>query len=291
MTYTNPPVPHDVNVSSGGFMLDFIKNFLMLIGIIIIFIVVIFLGTRYLAKYIPFRYEKELAKSILTKNILTGDQLVKQDYLENLSTKLVQTMALPDDMNIEMHLLSLPDFRKLTSNENDNGLNAFTMIGGNIYISEVLLCVLNSENGLSMIIAHEIAHVKHRDVISHLGANVISRLTLALILGSDITLLGNQISVDLMSGQFSQRQEHAADLFALNSLKQHYGHTFGADDFFKQISSDQESDKIVSTWFSSHPNTKDRIDKIESYTRKNYPKNKTNPVLVAIPDFVKKNCK
>lgn len=48
-------------------------------------------------------------------------------------------------------------------------INAFATIGGHVFIYRGLIDAITSENGLSMVLAHEIAHINNRHPIAALG--------------------------------------------------------------------------------------------------------------------------
>ena len=50
--------------------------------------------------------------------------------------------------------------------------NAYATLGGNIILTRELINSMSSENALSMVLAHEIAHIKHRDPIRSAGSQV-----------------------------------------------------------------------------------------------------------------------
>ena len=51
-------------------------------------------------------------------------------------------------------------------------VNAFATLGGHVVIYRGLLEKLPNENVVAMVVAHEIAHIKHRDPVAALGRGV-----------------------------------------------------------------------------------------------------------------------
>ncbi len=94
-------------------------------------------------------------------------------------------------------------------------------------------------------------------------------LTLStLILGnnSDITqtLVSSLGNVEM---KFSQRQESAADLFAVDLVNNKYGHVEGVFDFFVN-NNEENNSKRKSYFFASHPHPEKRIEIMKKYIRK-----------------------
>ena len=80
--------------------------------------------------------------------------------------------------------------------DDDADVNAFATLGGHIVVYPGLLEAVPDENALAMVLAHEIAHVRHRHPIVGLSRS-------------------------------------AADATALETLARAYGHVGGADRFFR----------------------------------------------------------
>ncbi|MCI5137077.1 MAG: hypothetical protein D3922_01385 [Candidatus Electrothrix sp. AR1] len=120
--------------------------------------------------------------------------------------------------------------------------NAFAFPGGRIIVLEGLLETIRSENGLSFVLAHEMAHFKHRDHLRGMGRGLVFTALSALLTGagSDITQL---IAPALGIGQarYSQEREALADKLALETLNCFYGHVGGATDFLRQCRRKLES--------------------------------------------------
>ena len=63
--------------------------------------------------------------------------------------------------------------------------------------------------------------------------------------------------------RFSQRQESAADAFALELLHKTYGHAAGATDFFEKMSGKDILPRFLYI-FANHPYTKRRITTLKN---------------------------
>ena len=126
-----------------------------------------------------------------------------------------------------------------------------------------LLDEINSENELAYILGHELGHFIHRDHLRGLGRGLVLATAATFLFGSDNTL--SQLvtgTVSFAQMKFSQKQEAAADLFALELINKHYGHTGGATDFFRRVIEKKEINKFR-YFFSTHPDPDARVKAIE----------------------------
>lgn len=158
------------------------------------------------------------------------------------------------------------------------GINAFAYPGGTILVLSGTLEKLESHNGLAFVLAHELAHFKHRDHLRSMGRGVVLVALSALLTGANSDLAGILMPFgSLQTAQFSQARESAADAIALQVLNCHYGHVGGATELFEVIA--EPGDKIdfsLTHYFSSHPEARHRIDAINALIRsKGYPVGQT----------------
>jgi beta-barrel assembly-enhancing protease len=142
--------------------------------------------------------------------------------------------------------------------------NALAFPGGRIFVLNGLLDTVASENGLSFVLAHELAHFKNRDHLRGLGRGIVLTAVAALLTGagSDATQLLAP-SANFTQAQYSQDREELADKQALRTLACYYGHAGGATEFFEAM---KERDVTilpgVGHYFSTHPEAVARIDNL-----------------------------
>ncbi|MEO1576035.1 MAG: M48 family metallopeptidase, partial [Pseudomonadota bacterium] len=136
--------------------------------------------------------------------------------------------------------------------------NALALPGGLIVVTDGLLDSVQSENALAFVLAHELGHFRHRDHIRQLGRGA----AIGLFLAGVRTSRGSGISVtlaDLTLRGFGRKQETAADAFALDLVRRHYGHVGESLAFFETLA-DEEGDIIPWTgYLATHPATADRV--------------------------------
>jgi predicted Zn-dependent protease len=232
------------------------------ISFVIAAILILSFATHLLVPYIPFSAEQSIADTFTVrmkeKQIQQGDAAITQ-YLQSLADSLAKTQDLPEEMSITTHYI------------NTETVNAFATLGGHVYIFRGLLENVPNENALSMVMAHEIAHVKYRHPIESLGRSVIIGTAIAVVSsaeGSDIVdnVLGK--TGLLTELKFSRAQEQQADETALASLFQLYGHVEGANSVFEMLKEAHKDDPAPPEFFSSHPHTNNRIENITAMATK-----------------------
>ena len=298
--YSNPQIPEGINVSSEHPLKDF---FLMLSGISIALVVAVMLLSIFaqqLVRFIPFEVEQSLTENIgqwsmELPDIDSGDtdrgdtappdeetaarldtekqayNTKVETYLQQLADQLLENN--PDPLAVKLHYVD------------GEIVNAFATLGGHIFVTRGMLAILPDENSLAMVLAHEVAHVQHRDPIVALGRGLTVGLALMCITGNGDGVLSQQLlgDVNLLIGlRFSRDAETAADAAALESVLQHYGHVASADQLFRYLRQHQGDE--LSEWFSTHPLHDQRIASIDQFAADHH---LTQSQTTPLPDWLK----
>ena len=143
--------------------------------------------------------------------------------------------------------------------------NAFALPGGAILVTDGLLDIVESENELAFVLAHELGHFAGRDHLRGLGRAVAVGLTLAVVTGGSSGDALPLLTANLTQLGFVREQESDADAFALTIIEREYGHAAGATDFFEKLDALREGEgaERLGAWFGTHPLSKDRIVALE----------------------------
>ncbi len=187
----------------------------------------------------------------------------------HVSERLVGDKSPPLQKRLDALVAALPQDSPLHSYpltiylDESNGVNAFALPGGSIVVLRGLLDTVETENELSMILAHELGHFAHRDHLKAMGRGL-------LVAAVAWSLSGNQKSTsELITGlatnieaKYSQKQEEAADSFGLQLLNNRYGHTGGATAFFDRLAGQVSSSRFA-FFLASHPHPGDRVKNIK----------------------------
>ena len=140
----------------------------------------------------------------------------------------------------------------------DDQLNAFALPGGKIFVHAGAIMETDSEAELAGLLAHEVSH----SALSH-GFQLVTRGNLTANIVSHIPYVGNA-ATGLIVMNYSRGMEKQADIFGTRIL---VNSGYAADGvrnlMVKLIESHQEDNPEPAEWFSTHPNSKQRVRYIE----------------------------
>lgn len=255
MKFKNVKVPEGINVSRHSPVADF---FILSTGIVVGFAALaaglLYFGAA-LARHTPVSWENALAGALFegrdpAVNVRTTEIV---EELQALADRLSIYIDLPEGMTVTVHYWD------------DDQINAFATLGGHVFIARGLLERMPNENSLAMVMAHEIAHVAHRDPVAALGGVVLLQLLLAVALDTAPTSLEQLVTGPnalLLSG-FSRETERQADTAGLHAVAGLYGHVAETSTIFEVFLKQPEPPELLST----HPLSRDRIDRIAALAR------------------------
>ncbi|HEU4853071.1 MAG TPA: M48 family metallopeptidase [Telluria sp.] len=146
--------------------------------------------------------------------------------------------------------------------------NAAVMPGGQIVVFSGLVDHVKSDNGLSFVLAHELAHITNRDHLRAMGRGIVLFGISALLTGSDSGLSELLAPVHhLGAAKYSRSREEAADAAALRTLNCRYGHVGGATEFFEDMKDEDAAEDSLSHYVASHPAMGARIETLNAAAR------------------------
>jgi len=151
--------------------------------------------------------------------------------------------------------------------------NAFAMPNGSIFINTGLLALLEDENQLAAVLAHEVTHVSHRHTYLQnrslrkkvLTVNILNTIAnwnpIAGGAGLAISLIANvsPLLLALSMLGYSRDQEKEADLEGLKAATAAGFAPEGMPNSFKAMQRDIEGEQL-NTFYSDHPKLQDRIN-------------------------------
>lgn len=220
------------------------------------------LAAQWLAPRVPYRYEARLAQALppIATAPDTEQGRAVQGELQALADRLAAGMQLPEGMTVKVGY------------SDSKTVNAFATLGGQTVFFRGLLARIDSEDALAMVMAHEIAHLKHRHASAALGRGVAVGVLLSVISAE----LGRSAASGVLSQaglattlSFSREQERAADDSALAVVAREYGHLGGAVELFQLMAAlpgaDGSSPQIE--LLRTHPLTRNRQLAIEEWAR------------------------
>lgn len=148
--------------------------------------------------------------------------------------------------------------------------NAFALPGGFVYVTRPLLEICaTKDDELAFVLAHEMAHVVRGHVMDRVLSstllNVASRASLAARMMNKAVL---EAALKLLQNAYSQEQETEADRFAVRlMLSAEMNPLAGAAVLGKLSSAGDGSDELPS-YFSTHPPSSARMDRIHQWLNK-----------------------
>ena len=169
-------------------------------------------------------------------------------------------------------------------------MNAFVTENNNIYIHTGLLENLDSFEELEGIIAHEIGHLKlghveSRRILSKKNSNLIN-ISIFALLGATLAGSDNNLNGSILIGtdffnkkqfKYNRTQELEADIFSIKALNKLKKSSIGLNKFFKKI---EERNKLFpkkNNYYTSHPNSENRLELINSLS--NFKNNNLNTTI------------
>jgi len=247
--YQNPKPTEGINYSHEHPLKEFAQ---LLVGIGVLILLAILLINTFagaIAQRIPFEYEQRMVGDLEFTQVTPS---ARQEYLQVFSEKVAAQMDLPKGMALTVHY------------DEDEMVNAFATLGGNIVFFRGLIDEVESEQELATVVAHEIAHIKYRHPIVAFGKGA-TLITFASFVGgasgssAGEWLIGGSANLTLL--KYSRDQERAADQAAAEALQRLYGHIGGAQQLFESFA-DIEAKDIDEAggveMFRSHPYSEDR---------------------------------
>lgn len=140
-------------------------------------------------------------------------------------------------------------------------LNAFTLPGGLIVVYTGLIRATDSPEELASVVAHELGHVVKQDSMKMITREFGLSVLLSLSGGGDSARIVRQILRDGINNQFTQKQESAADDFALDLLKRSKINPGYFADVLSKLKQKTGINKEILRYISTHPLIEERIEK------------------------------
>ena len=174
--------------------------------------------------------------------------------------------------NIRNRILEIdPKFPKTSNLDinviNEPQLNAFCYPNGNIYITSALYQELKSDEELTFIIAHEMAHYKHKDHLLSLRRSLSNGVILIIIsfVNPNSKEIGTLVNggLNVTDLKFSRGAEEKADKYAIKIMNILYGNAKAGVDVMQTLKSKNSFDI---EFLSTHPNLDKRIKYIQKFS-------------------------
>jgi predicted Zn-dependent protease len=153
---------------------------------------------------------------------------------------------------------------------NTDVINAFALPGGYIYVNRGVLSRASNESEVASVLAHEIEHVvrrhsvKQMEQVQNANIGVALACTLTNVCENQAAQAAIQVGGTAVFAKFSRADEVQADEGGFNTMIATGIDPHGMLTFFQKLLADEQSGgSNVSSWFSDHPGTQDRIADIQ----------------------------
>jgi beta-barrel assembly-enhancing protease len=169
------------------------------------------------------------------------------DYIDDIGQALVPYSTRPD----------IPYVFQVV---NDDQINAFATMGGYVYVTTGLVATADNEAELASVIGHEIGHIAARHAVKQLREMAIARgVASAAGLDRNVAVgLGVELAIRRPN---SRRDEYEADELGLNNITEAGYAPSAMVAFMEKL---LEMGGSIPTFLSTHPNTSDRIERLNS---------------------------
>jgi Zn-dependent protease with chaperone function len=148
-----------------------------------------------------------------------------------------------------------------------DGVNAFAAPGGYVHITRGALALITTEAELAGVLAHEIAHVAHKHTVNAIRKSKTVQLGTSEALaarGPFLDQLANRAYEMVLENSFDRGDELDADTSGV-ALALKSGYAPGAlGDFLSRLAERNKNQAERNGLFASHPETRERIDKIKT---------------------------
>jgi len=249
MQYTPKEIKGNVNVSKKSPLKELFSLLSILLGTLIVVYILLGFLVDVIVPHLPDSIEQNLgsfsAKFIEEEEKILTKEKPTQDLLNDLAKNLQDKKEY-----------------KVTVIKNKKS-NAIALPGRNIVVFSGLLDEVESENELAFVLSHELGHFANKDHLKGLGRGLVFFALSNIFFGQDSSVsnfLGNSLLG--LEMKFSQAQEKAADIFAIDLMYKKYKHLGGATDFFEKMKRKEKAPKFF-YFFATHPHSQARIKVIQ----------------------------
>lgn len=149
--------------------------------------------------------------------------------------------------------------------------NAIALPNGDIYVFSGLLTLVQNEDQLASVIAHEIGHVVHRhglkSAVNHRNTVVTAHITNILLFGTNLAYLPAGASL----ASFSRDMEREADQLGMQYLAAAQYDVRQSPAIFERFAKLPKANSVAGSIYSSHPDNEERIQYLNEQISTQYP--------------------
>lgn len=245
-----------------------------------LFIILLLFASVWLGfTFVDFEFNSIDSQLSLEKEASIAD-LIMEDYLSN--NKVLKNSTLDSAMfqiktRLEEGLSESNYDYKIYVVQNDQ-LNAFATLDGNMVIFSGLIKFVDNAEELSAVLAHELGHVEKRHVVNKLIKELGITLILTVATGGDPAII-SEVMRNIVSTVFDRKQETEADEFGLDLLEKSKINPLIMGTTFRKLKKELDVPYSEEMEFlMTHPNMNKRIKMALNYkTKSNF---EPNPFII-----------
>ena len=210
------------------------------------------LAAEAIVKALPEKMERSIGSGMLEfldKRILAPSQLPLARQTE-IATHFRQLLP-PRE--------GAPDYQ-LVFRKSNIGPNAFALPSGQIILTDELVKLLNNDEQIMGVLAHELGHLHERHLMRRIVQSSAIGAVVTVIFGDVSTIIAN-IPTLMLDMKYSRDAEREADDYAIAMMKTNGISLSQLASGFEKM---QTQEKEPSPYLSSHPSTTERIEHIRN---------------------------
>lgn len=159
--------------------------------------------------------------------------------------------------------------------DDDKTINAFCLPGGKVAFYTGILPLCQDEQGIAVVMAHEIAHAVARHGAERMSQGMIAELTQNILINAVeqktpqaqkaiLTAYGLGVNLGMLL-PFSRQHEYEADYIGLILMSKAGYNPESAVEFWERMLKLQEGKPTIPEFLSTHPNDVKRIENIKNH--------------------------
>jgi predicted Zn-dependent protease len=146
-------------------------------------------------------------------------------------------------------------------------INAFALPDGHLVVYSGLIADAKNPEELAGVLAHELAHIQLKHVTQKLVKEVGLSALLTLTTGSGNATAIRELARTISGTAFDRSLETEADIVGVSYLQKANMNPTPLADFLIRMTEKQSEVFSYFTWVSTHPDSRDRAEKIKSIAR------------------------
>lgn len=149
-------------------------------------------------------------------------------------------------------------------------INAFAVPGGYVYVTRGILALISNEAELATVLGHELGHISARHSLKRMSQMILVQTGLAVVSAVDKRLADiaglASVGLQLLFLKYSRDDEYQADSLGVAYSRRAGWSPVFMIDFFHSLEKlgDLSGGRPLPGFLSTHPLTKDRIEKVKA---------------------------